>query len=114
MLVSNAFVCFYRTGCSIPVVRLLWEQIDRVRFPAARHKKNGLVFEAILFIILDMPGIERERGRGRNGLIAWNRFLTLTRQMILDVDGDGRGGKFEHDQHHRFPRQCGAYRQPSV
>ena len=24
------------TGCSIPVVRLLWEQIDWVRFPAAR------------------------------------------------------------------------------
>ena len=27
------------TGRSIPVVRLLWEQIDRVRFSAARHEE---------------------------------------------------------------------------
>lgn len=26
-----------KTGCSIPVVRLLWEQVDRVQFPAARQ-----------------------------------------------------------------------------
>ena len=28
-----------KTGCSIPVVRLLWEQVDWVRFPAARPKR---------------------------------------------------------------------------
>src|ERR1035437_1372627 len=36
------------SGCSIPVVRLLWEQIDWVRFPAARPfdsfcKQNSLM-----------------------------------------------------------------------
>jgi hypothetical protein len=31
------------TGCRIPVVRLLWEQIDWVQFPAPRpRKKNGM------------------------------------------------------------------------
>ena len=30
------------TGCSIPVVRLLWEQVDWVRFPAARQINKDL------------------------------------------------------------------------
>ncbi len=25
------------SGCRIPVVRLLWEQVDRVQFPASRQ-----------------------------------------------------------------------------
>lgn len=31
------------SGCSIPVVRLFWEQIDWVRFPAPRHCGISLV-----------------------------------------------------------------------
>ncbi len=28
------------SGCRIPVVRLLWEQVDWVQFPAAREKTD--------------------------------------------------------------------------
>lgn len=31
---------FFFPGSSIPVVRLLWEQIDRVRFPAPRPEER--------------------------------------------------------------------------
>ena len=30
------------TGCSIPVVHLLWEQADRVRFSAPRQNKRPI------------------------------------------------------------------------
>ena len=47
-------------GRSIPVVRLLWEQIDRVRFPAARQNKTALLVSAVLFCL----GLCRESNRG--------------------------------------------------
>ena len=35
------------TGCRIPVVRLLWEQVDPVRFWAPRQSESPAVWETI-------------------------------------------------------------------
>ena len=38
----NVVACLF-TGCRIPVVRLLWEQVDWVQFPAARLSEGDRV-----------------------------------------------------------------------
>ena len=40
-----------RTGCRIPVVRVLWEHVDWVRFPAARQK-NRTMDSIVLYRVL--------------------------------------------------------------